>query len=86
MCTWDSIWNQYKAQDHIAAWLQVLQRESAVLLAAALEEYALCAKHFVGLPGQGELDPQIGEAIRKAAHTSRARMFVRRRPVRDTLA
>ncbi len=69
MCIWDSIWNQYRAQDHIAAWLRTLQGEATLLAAAALEEHPGCAAHFVGLLGDGALDPKIRESIRKANHT-----------------
>ncbi|MFF8649835.1 protein kinase [Streptomyces griseoluteus] len=68
MCTWDAIWNQYRAQDRIAAWLRTLQGEPALLLAGAFEEHPDCAKHFAGLLGLTDLDPKIGKAIWKATN------------------
>ncbi|MCX5328153.1 protein kinase [Streptomyces sp. NBC_00140] len=72
MCTWDSIWNQYKARDHIAAWLRTLTGEPALLLAAALKEHPRCAQHFVGLLRQSDTDPRIREAISNTDHRQQA--------------
>lgn len=63
MCTWDGIWNQCKARDHIPAWLRTLTGEPALLLAAVLKEHPRCAQHLVGLLRQSDTDPRIREAI-----------------------
>ncbi|MFB7782190.1 protein kinase [Streptomyces vinaceus] len=66
MCTWDSTWNQYRAQDHMVTWLRSLEGESALLLAAVLQEHPRCAEHLAGGLHQGGTDRQILNAVRQA--------------------
>ncbi|MFD3886722.1 MULTISPECIES: AbiJ-related protein [Streptomyces] len=64
MCVWDSIWDQYRPRDVIAAWLLTLHGAAAVLVASALQDHPDSAVHFRDLLDKQALAPQLRTALR----------------------
>lgn len=67
MCTWDSSWDQWNAQDKITPWLRALTAEAAAVIAAVLRDHPESAQHFSHVADDRTADPRIRQAVRTSA-------------------
>ena len=64
MCTWDSAWDQWSAQDKISPWLRTLKDQAATVIAAVLRDHPDSAQHFTHVADDRTADPRIRQALR----------------------
>ncbi|UXX97444.1 protein kinase [Streptomyces sp. AD2-2] len=69
MCTWDSAWNQWTAQNKIGPWLRTLADEAAAVIAGVLRDHPESAQHFSHIADIRTADARIRQAVRTSTDT-----------------